>query len=60
MNLKMFWELLKMLPFFIDLYKQMKAYAKERGIQNVDHLAKVYKNETSSAVRAKLIADMFK
>lgn len=60
MNIKMVWEFLKMLPFFIDLYKQMKAYAQERSIQNVDQLAKEILNEPSSSKRAKHFINMFK
>ena len=60
MQIKALWEFLKMLPFFIDLYKRMKAYAKEREIQNVDKLAKEILNETDSKVNASKFNDMFK
>lgn len=60
MNLKMLWEFVKLLPFFIDLYKQMKAYAKKRNIEKVESLAKAYKNESNSSIKARYIADMFK
>jgi hypothetical protein len=60
MQLKAVWEFLRMLPFFIDLYKKMKAYAKERDIQSVDKLAKEFLNEKSSSKRAKHIINMFK
>lgn len=60
MQFKALWEFLKMLPFFIDLFKKMQAYAKERNIQNVDVLVKEFKKETSSSKRAKYIINMFK
>lgn len=60
MQFKAVWEFLKMLPFFIDLYKKMKAYSKEREIQNIDKLAKEILNEPSSSKRAKHFINMFK
>lgn len=60
MQIKAVWEFLKMLPFFIDLYKKMSMYAKERDIQNVDQLARDILNETDSKVNASKFNDMFK
>lgn len=60
MNLKAIWEFVKLLPVLIKLYNDLKAKAKERGIQKVDELVKEFKDEPDQTKRANIIADMFK
>jgi hypothetical protein len=59
MKLTTIWEFVKLLPVLIKLYTDLKARAKERGIQKVDELVKEFKDEPDQSKRASIIADMF-
>jgi hypothetical protein len=54
------WGFLKALPTLLQIYKDLKAIAKERGIQQVEELTKEFKNESDPVRRARLLANMFK
>jgi hypothetical protein len=62
--LKSIWEFLKMLPFFVQIYKQLKEKARQRKLERIHDLTKDFmvevKGDNNASTKAKHLNSMFK